>query len=118
MQLPTTDELTKLFKTSKNIKHNNIKILREHYNSPNYTTTATELAEKLGYKSFSGINGAYGNFVKKLAIEYGWTEEDKKREGFCWLYFILDFENKGKIGEHWKLILRETTIHALKNIGW
>ena len=115
MKDPTTDDLISLFKTSNAMHSDGVKYLKAHFASVNYTTTASKLAEAMGFKTHTGVNLHYGSFAKSLAMEFGWTEEDKKKERFDWLSFLVRFE---KIDGEWHLILWDDVVEALKAIGW
>ena len=39
---------------------NHLEILRVHYQAPDHTVTATQIAEALGYKNWGGANLQYG----------------------------------------------------------
>ena len=115
MEDPTTEDLISLFKTSNAMHSEDVKYLKMHFASENYTTTATRLAKALGFKKHTGVNLHYGTFAKTLAMEFGWTEEDKKKERFVWLCFLMKIE---KINGEWHFTLWNDVVEALKAIGW
>lgn len=114
----TVDEYVKLFTNSKAMDLEGVDFLRAHFSFPDYTATATQLADTLNKTSFSVTNNIYGNFAKKLAQDFGWIEADKKAQCFRrWIQFLADIDNRSEIG-HWLLILRPNVIEELKQIGW
>jgi len=49
-----------------NMADSDLRILKAHYESPNYVVTATELASKVGFANFNAANLRYGLLAQKF----------------------------------------------------
>ena len=96
---------------SLNDKH--MTMLKAHYNAPNHTITATEIAEQVGYTSFRGINSLYGNLAKTIREVMQYHEPGVRLA-------VFSFFNKptGSRAEHWQLIMHDNVARALEELGW
>ncbi len=88
--------------------HRNMLII--HYNAPEHTITATELAQKVGYKRFSAVNLQYGTLGKKLREVMNW--QGLGQESHIIASFYPD-----ESGE-WQWIMHENLVQALKELRW
>lgn len=113
---PSIEEFTEVFLHSRAMKGPRVKILRAHFDSPDYLTTASQLAQKVGYRNFNAVNLQYGKLAKSLSEELGWNEKENSDEYMPWLSLLVFFRNPQK-GD-WELTLRPNVVAALKKIGW
>ena len=97
------------------MQSNRVKILKAHFSCKNYTATARQFADIVGYKKHNAINLEYGLLAKDLALEYGFPELDKEQRDFDWLFFLVTFDCSGP---EVQLTLKKNTVLALQHIGW
>lgn len=114
---PTVEEYVKVFRSAEVMQKDSVKFLKAHFNSPNYTTSASRLAKELGYPNFQTINSLYGKFARKLAEQFGWTQHDMEAIVGYWVMFLFTAEYNRETKEY-DLILLPDVVEALKQIGW
>ncbi len=86
-----------------------IRILKTHYESPNYVVTATELASKVGFANFNAANLRYGLLAQKFLdfFQIHLTEYVK-------INALVDLNNPN---DEWEWTLRPQAVKALKKLG-
>lgn len=88
-------------------------MLIEHYNAPNHTITASELAAAVGYKSYSGANLQYGLLGKNLRRYLNYQGDGQES------YVLAHFHAPGTAGnEDWLFVMHPTVATALETLGW
>jgi hypothetical protein len=85
-------------------------ILQAHYTAPNYTATATELAQAVGYKNYNAVNLHYGIFVNLICDRVGVPRSFDLIQTFSKREYQQD--------EHLQLILRPEFVKALDELCW
>ena len=85
------------------------KMLKAHFESPNYLVTATELASKVGFANFNAANLRYGLLAKKLLDFF----QINISEGVK-LAVLVDFAHPDN---EWEWTLRPQVVEALKKLG-
>ena len=89
-------------------------MLRAHYLAPNYTITATELADAAGYKGFQGANLQYGLMGKKLRYELNYFDTYGQES-----YVLAEFYQPGARGNtDWLFVMHPVVAEALRSLGW
>jgi hypothetical protein len=86
------------------------RILKAHYTAPNYTATATELANSVGYANYNAINLHYGIFVGLICESLGQPSNFGLIQTF--------HKPEGEIEQHLQLILRPEFVSALDELCW
>jgi hypothetical protein len=95
------------------LNENQKRMLKAHYAAPNHTITATELAEQVGYESFSAINLVYGNLgsrMRELMQYHG--------EGQASYVFASFYKHAESSAAHWQWIMHDNVARALEELGW
>jgi hypothetical protein len=87
------------------------RFLQAHYQARGLTTTATELAQALGYRQYRSTNLIYGSLAKKLQLGVSVPR------GYAGIGFLVESE-RPKAGDHWKLRLRRELAAALDKLAW
>jgi len=64
----TVDDYVKAFENArrKKIHPNTIALLRLHFKAPYHTATHEQLAKKIGYADYRGVNGANGRLGSQI----------------------------------------------------
>lgn len=89
-------------------------MLRVHHRSPGAVTSASRLAELVGYPNYRTANLHYGSLAKMLAGELGIPEKDAVEVGI-----LVDFVPPDSVAnEHYLWVLRPNVAKALENLGW
>src|SRR5882672_7123635 len=68
---------------------NRWEILRHHFESHRHTATAQQLAERVGYSNYGGVN-SHGSFARDVAAKLRINE---KPRGF-WLFVLVDWADE------------------------
>jgi hypothetical protein len=86
-----------------------LRILKTHYESPNYVVTATELASKVGFVNFNAANLRYGILAQKFLdfFQIHLAEYVK----------INALVNLNNPDDEWEWTLRPQVVVALKELG-
>lgn len=87
-----------------------------HYNAPDMTATATELAHAVEHTNYRVTNRWYGQLARNVSEELGLVQDSITPDSTCWLSNLLVFEEIPN-GE-WLLHLRPEVAEALEQIGW
>jgi 5-methylcytosine-specific restriction enzyme A len=91
-----------------------LRMLKEHYAAPRHTTTASRLAEAVGYRNYSGVNLQYG----RLAAILGSTLEQSTGD-FIGLKLLVEFVMPGEQDNDEILwVMRPELAGALEDLGW
>ena len=94
------------------LKDHHNTLLEFHYRSPNYTTTATELAHAAGWKHYRTSNLHYGKLARKLCEA---LEIPKER---FYLDVLYRETAKDPVSGHWLMTLNPKVVTALDALGW
>lgn len=62
---------------------NHLRMLQIHYSAPNRAITVPEMAEKVGYRGYHGVNLQYGEVGRRISEELGYAPK-KKNGAFVW----------------------------------
>ena len=76
---PSIEEFAEVFLHSRAMKGPRAKILRAHFDSPDYIATMSQLAQKVGYQNFNAANLQYGKLAKHLSKEIHWNEKETSK---------------------------------------
>jgi hypothetical protein len=88
------------------------RILTTHYRALGRQLTMTQIAEAVGWSSYSSANSHYGRLAKLVADQVGF------RHGGCHLATLCKFVPPKEKGDHWLIIMRAEVAGALKSLGW
>lgn len=88
-----------------------LKMLEIHYQAPEHTLTATQMANALGYPHYSVSNVNYGRLGGLLRNVLGWKPSGSKL-GVA----LLSTFDKPKNNWRWKM--RPEVVSALEILGW
>lgn len=89
---PSIEEFAEVFLHSRAMKGPRAKILRAHFDSPDYIATMSQLAQKVGYQNFNAANLQYGKLAKHLSKEIHWEEQESYYEGSRKLIYSTRYE--------------------------
>jgi hypothetical protein len=97
-----------------NLPESYINMLKSHYAAAEHTTTATELAESVGYKTYSAANLHYGKLAALVKSELEWSTGE-----FLVLKLLVEFVMPGDRGNSEILwVMRPQLAEALEALGW
>ncbi len=68
---PTVDAFVDALQSLRPLAKHHREILAHHYNAPEHTATATQLADAMGYENYRAINLHYGKFSVLLCEKLG-----------------------------------------------
>lgn len=88
------------------------RILEVHYRALDRQLTMTQIAEAVGWKSYSSANSHYGQLAKLVGEQTGF------RQRGCHLATLCIFVRPQEKGDHWLIIMRKEVAAALKSLGW
>ena len=88
------------------------RILEVHYRALDRQLTMTQIAEAVGWKSYSSANSHYGRLARLVGGQVGF------RPGSCHLATLCTFVRPEEKGDHWLIIMRAEVAAALKSLGW
>lgn len=88
------------------------RILEVHYRALDRQLTMTQIAEAVGWRSYSSANSHYGRLAKLVGEEVGF------RHPACHLATLCTFVRPEEKGDHWLIIMRPEVAAALKSLGW
>jgi hypothetical protein len=83
-------------------------MLKDNYQSPDHTTTATRLARAAGFPSFHAANLRYGLLARKLCDYFQIYPQFHSS-------ILVIFE---KPGREWQAVLRPQVVQALEELEW
>ena len=112
--LPTPARYVQAFTTLESqISARQRQLLVEHYLCSSHTATASELAQRIGVKSYGAINLLYGRLGSLLRDEMGYGGEGQKSA------VIASFSKTGGArGDEWEWHMHDEVASALEQIGW
>jgi hypothetical protein len=87
-------------------------LLRRHYRFFKHQCTMTQLAEAMGWKSFSSANAHYGRLSQIVGKQLGFGIEGAYSNVLC------TFIEPQEPGDHWLTIMRPQVAAALRQLGW
>jgi len=88
------------------------RILEVHYRALGRQLTMTQIAQAVGWKSYSSANSHYGRLAKLVGEQVGF------RHHSCHLFTLCTFVRPQEKGDHWLIIMRAEVAQALKSLGW
>src|SRR3954462_13069423 len=88
------------------------RILEVHYRALDRQLTMTQIAQAVGWKSYSSANSHYGRLAKLVGDQVGF------RQRSCHLATLCTFIRPEEKGDHWLIIMRPEVAAALKSLGW
>ena len=92
---PSIEEFAEVFLHSRAMKGPRAKILRAHFDSPDYIATMSQLAQKVGYQNFNAANLQYGKLAKK---SIGMKKKPAKNICLGFLYWLNLKNHQEEIG--------------------
>ena len=96
------------------IPHRHTALLQAHFDSPQHTATARQLAERVGYASYRGVNLQYGTLAHRIGERLGLAEPPR---GF-WLFVLADWAAERDVSGDTAFVLRQPLIEALLRLGF
>lgn len=84
-------------------------MLRVHYHAAERTVTAKELADLVGYTSYSVVNAQYGRLARLVGEQLDYNPEPER------LGTLVRFEKRQDV---WHWLMRPEVAEALERIGW
>ncbi|AQU99676.1 HNH endonuclease [Desulfococcus multivorans] len=106
---PPADRYVAAFQSITGLTDCHYQLLRLHYHAPEHTVTATQLAELVGYSSYSVANLQYGRLARLVGERLDYSPEPEYLGTLVW------FEKRH--GE-WHWIMRPEVAQALEQLGW
>ena len=92
-------------------------MLKAHYNAPDRTMTATELATAAGYESYAAANLQYG-FVGKWLHEELLCPLPKREDGTkIYTFALATGLDDGKAETEWRWVLKPEVASAMQELG-
>jgi len=88
------------------------KLLRVHYQFYHHQATMSQIAEAMGWKSFSSANVHYGRLAQLVGEEMGFEVDGAFSSA------LATFVAPEEPGDHWLTIMRPQVAQALKQLGW
>ncbi len=86
-----------------------LKMLRLHYQAPERTVTAKQLAKLMDYASYSIVNAQYGRLARLVG------EQLKYKPNQVFLGTLVEFHKRRK---EWHWLMRREVAEALERLGW
>lgn len=90
------------------------KLLRLHYRFYHHQATMTQIAEAMGWKSFSSANVHYGRLGQLVGEHLGF----EFKPGGAYSSALCTFVEPQEPGDHWLTIMRPQVADALRDLGW
>jgi len=88
------------------------KLLRVHYRFYHHQATMSQIAEAMGWKSFSSANVHYGRLAQLVGEEMGFQVDGAFSSA------LGTFVAPEEPGDHWLIIMRPQVAEALRQLGW
>lgn len=113
-QFGTVDDYFRAFEfvLHEGIPDKHLDLLRAHFDAPNHTATANELAKAVGDTSYRAVNLQYGTLAGRVAERLGIIQ---KPNGF-WFSVLADWDEEQPAGDT-RFVLRKPVIEALLRLG-
>ena len=90
------------------------KLLQVHYRFYHHQATMSQMAEAMGWKSFSSANVHYGRLGQLVGEELGF----EVATGGAYSSALCTFLAPQEPGDHWLTIMRPQVAEALRELGW
>lgn len=88
------------------------RILEIHYRAPDRQLTMTQIADAIGWRSYSSANLNYGELARLMGEQVGFRDEGS------YLFTLCTFISPQEQGDHWLIIMRPEVAAALKSLEW
>ncbi len=113
--LPTVEDYKRgLLKLEKKMNPKQREMLVQHYGALGHRLTANQLAKKVGYKNYSGVNAQYGILGRKLADAMHWTPPPPAQASFS----IAAFYRPDARHPEWRWEMHDNLAKALEELKW
>jgi hypothetical protein len=114
-QIPSVSEYVAAFRAIESqIDEGQRALLREHHAAPARATSATRLAEAVGFENYNAVNLRYGLMAEALCKALGIDLEENVRVGI-----VVDFVDPGfAANNHFLWVMRHNAVQALEELGW
>lgn len=89
-------------------------LLRVHYRFYRHQATMSQVAERMGWKSYSSANAQYGRLGQLVGKQLGF----KVKPGGAYSSALCTFIEPAEPGDHWLTIMRPQVAEALRQLGW
>lgn len=103
------------------VPEKHLELLRAHFEAPQHTATASQLARAVGYPNYKSVNLQYGRLAHRVANRLGVVEHPvcprvRGRNKGSWLFVLVDWavEQSGDT----RFVLRQPVIEALQRLGY
>jgi len=106
---PSADRFVAAFRGVSNITDRHVQMLRVHYHTAERTVTAKELADLVGYTSYSVVNAQYGRLARLVGEQLDYNPEPER------LGTLVRFEKRHYV---WNWLMRPEVAEALERLGW
>ncbi len=97
-----------------------LEMLRAHYHAPAHTITTTQLANKVGFISFSLANLQYGKLAHRIANELKyWPGSDEESVFHWWRTIAYGKEPlSSEEMQHYQWVMRPELAEILEKMRW
>lgn len=75
---PSADRFVAAFRSVSKITDRQVQMLRLHYHAAERTVTAKELADLVGYTSYSVVNAQYGRLARLVGEQLDYNPEPER----------------------------------------
>ena len=89
-------------------------LLRVHYRFYRHQATMSQMAEKMGWKSYSSANAHYGRLGQLVGAQLGF----RFKPGGAYSSALCTFVEPQEPGDHWLTIMRPQVAKALEQLRW
>ncbi|HJT79969.1 MAG TPA: hypothetical protein VJ719_02135 [Chthoniobacterales bacterium] len=89
-------------------------LLRKHFRFYRHQATMSQIAEKMGWASYSSANAQYGRLGQLVGEELGF----QFKPGGAYSSALCTFVEPQEPGDHWLTIMRPQVAEALRRLGW
>jgi hypothetical protein len=87
-------------------------LLVTHYRFYRHQATMSQIAERMGWSSYSSANAHYGRLAQLVADQLGFQLNGARLNALC------TFVEPQEPGDHWLIIMRVQVVEALRQLGW
>lgn len=106
---PSVDRFVAACRGVSNITDRHVQMLRVHYHATERTVTAKELADLVGYTSYSVVNAQYGRLARLVGERLDYNPETER------LGTLVRFKKRHNV---WNWLMRPEVAEALERLGW
>ena len=106
---PSSDQYVAAFRAVRGMTDTHVQMLRAHYHAPERTVTAGQLAQAVGYSSYSVANAQYGRLARLLGEQLDYNPEPER------LGSLVRFEKRAN---EWHWLMRPEVAQALDILRW